>query len=206
LHLGGRRNKLGIPKAEFKRAKRHQCWRNRFTETGKISERRGTASAEECAGLLASTTALYQDTSSVGPLRPNKDLAFRPWVRTTISYRVPQGRLNLAQDAVLGWNAPLKSPAGTTEKVIETWSWVRGADRASFSRPYGTFRLSNLYPGLRPGLSSAVPAGLVLRSAIRVVLELYKQPGQPGTISEKSAMREKSLSTEAIRARRFLRR
>src|ERR1700733_3629381 len=29
-----------------------------------------------------------------------------------------------------------------------------------FSRPYGTFRVSNLYPGLRPGLSSAVPAGL----------------------------------------------
>src|ERR1700730_11642552 len=29
------------------------------------------------------------------------------------------------------------------------------------SRPYGTFRHSNLYPGLRPGLSSAVPSGLV---------------------------------------------
>src|SRR5882757_6941244 len=28
------------------------------------------------------------------------------------------------------------------------------------SRPCGTFRLSNLYPGLRPGLSSAVPTGL----------------------------------------------
>jgi hypothetical protein len=28
--------------------------------------------------------------------------------------------LNLAQDAVLGWLAPLKSPVGTTEKVIET--------------------------------------------------------------------------------------
>ena len=32
------------------------------------------------------------------------------------------------------------------------------------SRPYGTVRLSNLYPGLRPGLSSAVPAGLILPS------------------------------------------
>src|SRR5450631_3435506 len=32
------------------------------------------------------------------------------------------------------------------------------------SRPYGTFRLLNLYPGLRPGLSSAVPAGLILQS------------------------------------------
>src|ERR1700726_1366151 len=32
------------------------------------------------------------------------------------------------------------------------------------SRPYGTVRLSNLYPGRRPGLSSAVPAGLILPS------------------------------------------
>jgi hypothetical protein len=31
---------------------------------------------------------------------------------------------------------------------------------SSSSRPYGTFRVSNLYPGLPPGLSSAVPAGL----------------------------------------------
>ena len=30
---------------------------------------------------------------------------------------VPKGRLNLAQDAVLGLHAPLKSPAGTTENV-----------------------------------------------------------------------------------------
>jgi hypothetical protein len=36
--------------------------------------------------------------------------------------------------------------------------------QATSSRPYGTFRLSNLYPGLRPGLSSAVPAGLILQS------------------------------------------
>jgi hypothetical protein len=36
--------------------------------------------------------------------------------------------------------------------------------RVTFSRPYGTCRLSNLYPGLRPGLSSAVPAGLILQS------------------------------------------
>jgi hypothetical protein len=30
---------------------------------------------------------------------------------------VERGRLNLAQDAVLGWHAPLESPAGTTEKL-----------------------------------------------------------------------------------------
>jgi hypothetical protein len=40
--------------------------------------------------------------------------------------------------------------------------WDRLRDTSS--RPYGTFRLSNLYPGLRPGLSSAVPAGLILQS------------------------------------------
>ena len=34
----------------------------------------------------------------------------------------------------------------------------------TFSRPYGTFRPSNLYPGLRPGLRSAGPAGLILQS------------------------------------------
>ena len=32
------------------------------------------------------------------------------------------------------------------------------------SRPCGTFRLSNLYPGLHPGLRSVVPAGLNLQS------------------------------------------
>ena len=42
---------------------------------------------------------------------------------------VERGRLNLAQDAVLGRHAPWKSPVGTTEKVIETWSWIPGADR-----------------------------------------------------------------------------
>jgi hypothetical protein len=57
-------------------------------------------------------------------------------------------------------------------KVLEPWTRIRAEDRESwegsacdsirlrFSRPYGTFRLSYLYPGLRPGLSSAVPAGL----------------------------------------------
>ena len=30
--------------------------------------------------------------------------------------------LDLAQDAVLGLHAPLKSPAGTTEISVETWS------------------------------------------------------------------------------------
>src|ERR1700730_101984 len=43
--------------------------------------------------------------------------------------RVLEGLLNIAQDAVLGWRAPWKSPAGTTERVIETWFCIRGEDR-----------------------------------------------------------------------------
>jgi hypothetical protein len=45
------------------------------------------------------------------------------------------------------------------------------------SRPYGTFRLSNLYPGLRPGLSSAVPAGLILQSVHTRSLAAESLPG-----------------------------
>jgi hypothetical protein len=33
-----------------------------------------------------------------------------------------------------------------------------------FSRPSGTFQRVHPNPGLRPGLSSAVPAGLILQS------------------------------------------
>jgi hypothetical protein len=89
--------------------------------------------------------------------------------------------LNLAQDAVLGWDARWKSPAGTTGSFVERFSWILERTgnshspeyligsawdclRVSFSRPYGTFRLSHLHPGPRPGLSSAVPAGLILQS------------------------------------------
>jgi hypothetical protein len=80
---------------------------------------------------------------------------------------VERGRLNLAQDAVLGCHAVSKSPAGTTEKyrdaVLDPAERIGNSQlcwdcpRVTSSRPYGTFRLSNLYPGLRPGLSSAVP-------------------------------------------------
>jgi hypothetical protein len=60
------------------------------------------------------------------------------------------------------------SPVGTTEKVIGLgifnrkifWREVRWGNS---SGPYGTFCPSNFYPGLRPGLSSAVPAGLILQ-------------------------------------------
>jgi|SRR5271163_4916159 len=44
---------------------------------------------------------------------------------------------------------------------ISRWKCL-GAPPANSSRPYGTCRLSDLHPGPRPGLSSAVPAGLIL--------------------------------------------
>ena len=50
------------------------------------------------------------------------------------------------------------------ESRRDDWKIAGIAPRPISSRPYGTFRLSNLYPGLRPGLSSAVPAGLMLQS------------------------------------------
>jgi len=39
-------------------------------------------------------------------------------MRTGNLHLVPQGRLSLAQDAILGWHARLKSPAGTTEDSV----------------------------------------------------------------------------------------
>jgi hypothetical protein len=43
----------------------------------------------------------------------------------------------------------------------EVWRVPRLASWERFSRPYGTRLAPNLYPALRAGLSSAVPAGLI---------------------------------------------
>src|ERR1700733_3028021 len=43
---------------------------------------------------------------------------------------------------------------------FQRWRYPRIASWGIFSRPYGTDRGVNLYPGLRPGLLSAVPSGL----------------------------------------------
>jgi hypothetical protein len=121
---------------------------------------------------------------------------------------VERGRLNLAQDAVLGCHSSSKSPEGTTEKLSKTWSWVRGADRefsitrhsetemlgivfwGNFqSSPFdklragstGLARLPDLFPGLRPGLSSAVPAGLNLYSANVVLICCLLQAAEKNT-------------------------
>ena len=87
----------------------------------------------------------------------------------------PVGTAELSPGRSPGLATALKSPVGTTEKVIEmvqnSGSRAGIVNRETFrdvrataSRPYGTFRRSNPYPGLRPGLSSAVPAGLSLQS------------------------------------------
>jgi tetratricopeptide (TPR) repeat protein len=54
--------------------------------------------------------------------------------------------------------------------------------RVTSSRPYGTFRLLNFYPGLRPGLSSAVPAGLSLEKEVFThTLKPSSAPSRYGT-------------------------
>jgi hypothetical protein len=60
---------------------------------------------------------------------------------------VERGRLNLAQDAVLGWHLPLKSPVGTTEKAIETWSWIRGADPEFSIAKYSRWKCRGIASG-----------------------------------------------------------
>jgi hypothetical protein len=49
---------------------------------------------------------------------------------------VERGRLNLAQDVVLGSHAPSKSPEGTTETSSDPKLSI---ERLQVSRPYGTF-------------------------------------------------------------------
>jgi hypothetical protein len=65
---------------------------------------------------------------------------------------VPQGRLQVAQDEILG-KGPGKDrdPQGRL-KPSSAFAWI--------SRPYGTARMALLYPGFHPGLLAAVPAGL----------------------------------------------
>jgi hypothetical protein len=50
----------------------------------------------------------------------------------------------------------LKSPAGTTEKIIETWSWFLGADREFSIAEYFEMEV----PGIASGQPSVVPTGL----------------------------------------------
>jgi hypothetical protein len=66
--------------------------------------------------------------------------------------RVPKGRLKVAQDAVLGTIQKTEPvPSGTAEIV-------RARIQPSLA---GLFRCLISYPGLRPGLLSDVPSGLI---------------------------------------------
>ena len=47
---------------------------------------------------------------------------------------VERGRLNLAQDVVLGQHPPLKNPVGTTEKVIGSRNILDGSGLGIASR------------------------------------------------------------------------
>src|ERR1700733_5765724 len=79
--------------------------------------------------------------------------------------------MNVAQDGSPGFvQGRPTSPVGTTEishQVLdlvnfEEWGRKPGTtSRVLFSRPFGTGLFSDPYPGLRPGLVSVVPAGLV---------------------------------------------
>ena len=95
------------------------------------------------------------------------------------------------------------SPAGTAECSPGRQSWVCATQTKSpvgttesypgiiapviFSRPYGTPRAFKSYPGLRPGLHSAVPAGL--------------SPGSHETL--KPVPFNRSLFSRALRALSF---
>jgi hypothetical protein len=59
---------------------------------------------------------------------------------------VPQGRLKVVQDSLAAY----------------------------FQPSLRDFSFSNIYPGLRPGLSSAVPAGLILPSILTHTLGFFR--------------------------------
>jgi hypothetical protein len=56
------------------------------------------------------------------------------------------------------------SESGILNRRIFQDGSALGSPSGNFQSSLRDFRLSNLYPGLRPGLSSAVPAGLILES------------------------------------------
>jgi hypothetical protein len=84
------------------------------------------------------------------PKRNSRHFFFRAGSKEAA--KVPQGRLSLAQDAVLG----------RFRNMIESLKGRLKIIRLS-AVPNGTVRAHNTYPGLRPGLHSAVPAGLSFR-------------------------------------------
>jgi hypothetical protein len=107
-------------------------------------------------------------------------LSFRSYVKTTITELSPAGTAELSPGRSPGLACAWKSPVGTIEKVIGSgilnrgrfsrevlWRSPRGNCQSSL-RDFSSF---DFYPGLRPGLSSAVPAGLILLSVLADILK-----------------------------------
>ena len=90
-------------------------------------------------------------------VKAQTELSFSVCVRTTVPRSVPQARLNLAQDGVLGdMSSDSASPAGTAQTAGNR-----------FSRPSGTEHLSVPKPRtVVPGLSSGVPCGTELGTVV----------------------------------------
>jgi hypothetical protein len=77
------------------------------------------------------------------------------------------------------------------------------ASYLSFSRPYGTFRLSNFNPGLRPGLSSAVPSGLSFEILVLTRTPKPSAPRNPEEIGRVPDLRPERTWAESDRAQPF---
>ena len=78
-----------------------------------------------------------------------------------IAKSVPQGRLNLAQDAVLGWHAPSKSPVGTAEKVTQEMVLDSGSGSGLLDR--GMFRDGNTRDRILRNFQSSLRDWLISR-------------------------------------------
>ena len=80
---------------------------------------------------------------------------------TVISNKVPQGRLRITQDAILGCVYFRSVPGWSIHDPVQlTQDHVLG----NFQPSLRDFSMVHENPGLRPGLFSAVPTGLCLES------------------------------------------
>jgi len=86
-------------------------------------------------------------------------------VRTLFPSPVPEGRLNVAQDVSPGYACAMEKSRRDDWKTIEPYPGFRERTENS-SRPCGTFRCSNLYPGLTSWAKFRRPCGTELRGEV----------------------------------------
>jgi hypothetical protein len=76
----------------------------------------------------------------------------------------PAGTAEFSPGRSPGFDSETRSsPAGTAGTIripLSKFPYIRNGVWHISSRPFGTFRTRRINPGLRPGLSSTVPAGL----------------------------------------------